>query len=70
MVTAHAGGTIPFLADRIGTLERKLGVGLGRLELSVSEVRKGFASLYYDLTAATSSAQLNLCSILFRYRAS
>jgi hypothetical protein len=33
-------------------------VGPGRLELSSEEVRDGIASFYYDLTAATSEAQL------------
>jgi len=33
-------------------------VGTGRLELSPKEVREGIASFYYDLTAATSEAQL------------
>ena len=33
-------------------------MGLGRLELSSEEVREGIASFYYDLTAATSEAQL------------
>ena len=59
MITTHAGGTIPFLAERIGTLEHTFGVGPGRLELSASEVLEGFASFHYDLTAATSPAQLN-----------
>src|ERR1700704_4393367 len=36
-----------------------LGVGPGRLERSPKEVREGIASFYYDLTAATSDAQLD-----------
>jgi hypothetical protein len=39
-------------------LEHAFGVGPGRLELSPEEVREGIASFYYDLTAATSEAQL------------
>ena len=58
MITTHAGGTIPFLAARIGILEHTFGVGPGRVELSPEEVREGFASFYYDLTAATTVAQL------------
>jgi predicted TIM-barrel fold metal-dependent hydrolase len=62
IIAAHGGGTIPFLVNRIQMLEHTFGVGLGRLELSSEEVRKGIASFYYDLTAATSEAQL--CAIL------
>ena len=58
IITSHGGGTIPFLATRIQTLEHTFGVGPGRLELSAEAVREGFASFYYDLTAATSAAQL------------
>jgi 6-methylsalicylate decarboxylase len=58
MIATHAGGTIPFLVHRIQTLEHTFGVGPGRLELSAQEVRDGIASFYYDLTAATSEAQL------------
>src|SRR5260370_18471546 len=58
IISAHGGGTIPFLVNRIQTLEHTFGVGPGRLELSSEEVRKGIASFYYDLPAATSEAQL------------
>ena len=58
VIAAHGGGTIPFLVDRIQTLEHTFGVGPGRLELSSKEVRDGIASFYYDITAATSEAQL------------
>ncbi len=57
ILSAH-GGTIPFLVNRIQTLEHTFGVGPGRIELSSEEVREGIASFYYDLTAATSEAQL------------
>jgi 6-methylsalicylate decarboxylase len=62
MISTHGGGTIPYLVNRIQTLEHTFGVGPGRLELSSEEVREGIASFYYDLTAATSEAQL--CAIL------
>ncbi len=62
IIAAHGGGTIPFLVNRVQTLEHTFGVGPGRLELSSEEVREGIASFYYDLTAATSEAQL--CAIL------
>ena len=58
IIAAHGGGTIPFLVNRIQMLEHTFGVGKGRLELSSGEVREGIASFYYDLTAATSEAQL------------
>jgi 6-methylsalicylate decarboxylase len=58
IISTHGGGTIPFLVNRIQTLEHTFGVGPGRLELSSEEVREGIASFYYDLTAATSEAQL------------
>src|SRR5882757_3938041 len=58
IISAHGGGTVPYLVNRIQTLEHTFGVGPGRLELSSEEVRKGIASFYYDLTAATSEAQL------------
>jgi 6-methylsalicylate decarboxylase len=58
IISTHGGGTIPFLVNRIQMLEHAFGVGPGRLELSSEEVREGIASFYYDLTAATSEAQL------------
>ena len=58
MISTHAGGTLPFLARRIETLEHTFGVGEGRLELSAAQLREGFASFYYDLTAATTDEQL------------
>src|SRR6267142_2306085 len=58
IISTHGGGTIPYLVNRIQMLEHAFGVGTGRLELSPEEVREGIASFYYDLTAATSEAQL------------
>ncbi len=59
MVSTHAGGTIPYLVTRLQTLESTFGPGPGRQPLSPEEVKAGFASFYYDLTAATSAAQLD-----------
>ena len=59
IIATHGGGTIPFLASRIQILEHTYGVGPGLLELSPAEVRSGLASFYYDLTGATSEAQLS-----------
>jgi predicted TIM-barrel fold metal-dependent hydrolase len=58
VIACHGGGTIPYLVNRIQILEHAFGVGPGRIELSPKEVREGIASFYYDLTAATSEAQL------------
>jgi len=54
IISAHGGGTIPFLVNRIQTIEHTFGVGPGLLELSSGEVREEIASFHYDLTAATS----------------
>ena len=43
---------------RIETLEKVFGPGKGRTHLRAEEIREGLASFYYDLTAATSPAQL------------
>src|SRR6202158_873888 len=58
IISTHGGGTIAYLVTRIQMLEHAFGVGPGRLELSPEEVREGIASFHYDLTAATSEAQL------------
>ncbi len=58
IISTHGGGTIPYLVNRIQVLEHAFGVGTGRLELPPEEVREGIVSFYYDLTAATSEAQL------------
>ncbi len=58
MISTHAGGTIPYLVTRIQTLELTFGPGPNRMLLTAEEVREGFASFYYDLTAGTSRAQL------------
>jgi 6-methylsalicylate decarboxylase len=59
IITAHGGGTIPYVAHRLATIEHDFGLGPGRLALSYEDVMEGVASFYYDLTAATSDAQLS-----------
>src|SRR3979409_2567987 len=59
IISTHGGGTIPYLVNRIQMLEHAFGVAPGRLALSPAEIREGIASFYYDLTAATSDAQLD-----------
>ncbi len=58
IISTHGGGTIPYLMTRIETLEKVFGPGKGRAHLTPAEIREGLASFYYDLTAATSPAQL------------
>jgi len=58
IISTHGGGTIPYLMSRIETLETVFGPGNGRARLCPEEIREGLASFYYDLTAATSPAQL------------
>jgi 6-methylsalicylate decarboxylase len=58
IISTHGGGTIPYLMTRIETLEMVFGPGKGRAHLSPAEIREGLASFYYDLTAATSPAQV------------
>jgi len=58
IISTHGGGTIPYLMTRIETLEQVFGPGKGRPRLSPAQIREGLASFYYDLTAATSPAQL------------
>jgi predicted TIM-barrel fold metal-dependent hydrolase len=58
IISTHGGGTIPYLMTRIETLEKVFGPGKGRAHLGPAEIREGLASFYYDLTAATSPAQL------------
>ncbi len=58
MVSTHAGGTLPFLAQRIGVLMDVFGNDRGLPSLSREDIRQGFASFYYDLTGSTTPAQL------------
>src|SRR5882757_4534194 len=58
IISTHGGGTIPYLITRIETLEKIFGPGKGHAPLNPAEIREGLASFYYDLTAATSPAQL------------
>jgi len=58
IISTHGGGTIPYLMTRIETLAKVFGLGKGRALLSPENIREALASFYYDLTAATSPAQL------------
>lgn len=59
IIATHGGAAIPYLAQRLAWLETQYGPGPGREKLSAEEVTQGLASFYYDLTAATSPAQLD-----------
>jgi predicted TIM-barrel fold metal-dependent hydrolase len=59
MICTHAGGTVPFLASRIGILEPLFGAGLGRPVMTSKEVLEGLSTFYFDLTASTSEASLD-----------
>jgi len=58
IICTHGGGTIPYLAPRIGILEPFYGAGPQRRTLSPEEVQAGLASFYYDITA-TRAPQLD-----------
>ena len=58
IISAHGGGTIPYLLERIQTLEAAFGSGSDRRTRSPEEIKAGFASFHFDLAAATSHAQL------------
>ena len=57
MISTHAGGTIPFLASRIPLLVNLFGIK-DHPAMTAAEVREGFQSFYFDLTAATTQSQL------------
>jgi 6-methylsalicylate decarboxylase len=58
IISTHGGGAIPYLMARIETLAKVFGLGKGRAPVIPGDIRGGLASFYYDLTAATSPAQL------------
>lgn len=52
VISTHGGGTVPYLARRIGMLAEFLGIGDGKF-MSPEEVRKDLQTFYFDLTACT-----------------
>lgn len=58
MISTHAGGALPFLAQRIGLIVGVFGNDRGLPNPSREDMRQGFASFYYDLTGSTTPAQL------------
>lgn len=59
MISTHAGGTLPFLRERVEILATHFPLGRGRKPLSKEQIRAGFASFYYDMTASTTTSQLD-----------
>jgi predicted TIM-barrel fold metal-dependent hydrolase len=59
MICTHGGGTVPYLASRIGILEPVFGAGPNRAVLSGEEVLSGLSTFYFDLTASTAAASLD-----------
>ena len=59
IICTHGGGTLPYLAHRIGILEPLFGAGHGRPTMPRQAILDGLASFYYDLTAATHPGQLS-----------
>jgi predicted TIM-barrel fold metal-dependent hydrolase len=57
MISTHGGGTMPFLTERLQHLEVHFGAS-ERATVSAEEIRQVLGSFYYDLTAATTPAQL------------
>ncbi|TVT28656.1 amidohydrolase family protein [Amycolatopsis rhizosphaerae] len=58
VIATHGGGTMPYLARRFQVLQNVFGAGEGRAPLTEQELTDGLRWFYYDLTAATSPAQL------------
>lgn len=58
IISTHGGGAIPYLAPRIQLLAARRKVGPGEPQLSYEEIQQGLASFYYDVTVATSKAQI------------
>jgi 6-methylsalicylate decarboxylase len=59
LISTHAGGTMPFIAARIGVLEPLFGAGKDRPVLSAQEIKAALATFHYDLTASTAAASLD-----------
>jgi 6-methylsalicylate decarboxylase len=61
IISTHGGGTIPYLAARIGLLEPLFGPLeplFGRAAPTDAKIQSGLSSFYYDLTASTSAPSL------------
>lgn len=59
IISTHGGGTIPYLAPRIGLAGAFPGAYPGGPTLSTPDIIASLGSFYYDLTASTSATSLN-----------
>ncbi len=59
VISTHAGGTIPFLAKRIGLAGSMPWAYRDGPKLGAAEIAASLASFYFDLTAATAPAVLD-----------
>lgn len=59
IISTHAGGTMPYLAGRVSTIEPLLGAGGGRPTMAGEDILADLATFYYDLTASTAPAALD-----------
>ena len=60
IILTHGAGALPLLAPRVAMSEPLVAGSLGREPLTAEELRDGFASFYYDLTASTNAIQLDV----------
>lgn len=58
VIATHAGGTVPYLANRLALISQMPWAYRGGPALSPAEVMAGIAGFHYDLTASASPMQL------------
>lgn len=56
-ISTHAGGTLPFLANRIAFVVGRRGTGFAK-QLSVEEITEDLQTIHFDLAISYSRAQL------------
>jgi predicted TIM-barrel fold metal-dependent hydrolase len=59
MICTHGGGTVPYLAARVGVLAPFFAELEGQSIPSADALAAGFASFHYDLTCATAAASMD-----------
>jgi predicted TIM-barrel fold metal-dependent hydrolase len=58
IISTHGGGTIPYLAPRLGLLAPHWGVDPGYVRMEADEIRAELAKFFFDVTASTSASSL------------
>jgi predicted TIM-barrel fold metal-dependent hydrolase len=58
IISTHGGGTVPYLAPRLGLLEPHWGVEPGYVRMEADEIRVELSKFYFDVTASTSPTSL------------